>query len=390
MKASKFTFFLLFFIGSIIITECQAQDTNTYPLWNGIESGEYNVGFRVIDYWDKSRNVVPKYGENGEVNEDRFFPIQISVWYPTDQNWNADKGMPFKEYFYLTGAKNDFKRPAGETKEKAMDIFFNFTNYGAKIELTKEQLSEIGKESSAALKDAQPNRETFPVIIAGHDGGVWKGTTLNEFLASHGFVVISTGLLSQSSSMIGSNPQAVLQRRIRTFELIRKMLPDFDFADESRIGLLGMNADGMTAILYQMKNGEADVVVNIDGWDGKNNGGCFVSNSIYFNPESFTIPFLEFHQHEETDREPLQLNKTIFGSLKSLDKSSYVITDFGHAYLTGNTIAVPNLDKSVVEKYQFMFSKILDVFNSNLKSGISSDLQNTDKSDSFFRRKIEN
>jgi hypothetical protein len=360
------------------------QPMNSYPLWNGIESGEYSVGFKVINHWDRSRNRDAKYDEEGTLNNERFFPVQISVWYPAAEKWTEDSAMPFIEYFYITESKNDFSIPSDERKAQALDIFFNFTNH-AGVERTREELAEIGLEPTAVIYEASPAEGKFPVIISGHDGGVWKNTTLNEYLASHGYVIISTGPLSETSSMIFGNPQAAIQRRIRTFEMIRGMLPSIEGADEHTIGLLGLNSDGMSAMLYQMKNVEADVLVNIDGWEGKNNGNGYVSSSPYFDAQNFTIPFMEFHQHEETDRESLQLNQTIFQALNSPEKQSYVLTGFGHAFLTGNTIAVPGLDDGITEKYEFMFHSILGFFNQYLKGGKIL-YEKSDKPDSFFQR----
>lgn len=362
-----------------------SQSVTSYPLWNEIESGEYSVGFQVIHHWDKSRNSFPKYDESGELNKDRFFPVQISIWYPSVEPWDSVKAMSFAEYFYLTEQKNDFNPPPPERREKALDIFFNFATLGAGLDITKERISDIGTTPTSAMPDADAADGRFPVIIAGHDGGVWKGTTLNEYLASHGYVVISTGPLSQTFSMFSENPQAALQRRIRTFELVKDMTVQFDFIDDSKIGLLGLNADGMSAMLYQMKNGEADALVSIDGWEGKNNGYGMVSSSPYFDTENFKIPFIEFQQHEESGREPLQLNSSIFEALSSPSKQSFVLTDFGHAYLTGNLIAVPQLDEQKVEKYQFMFGSVLAFYDHHLK-GKEFLSEKSDKPASFFQR----
>lgn len=182
----------------LILTHVPAasQPVTSYPLWNDIESGEYSVGFKVINHWDKSRNRFSKYEKSGELNKARFFPVQISIWYPSVEPWDSAKVIPFKKYFYLTEQKNDFKPPSQERREKTLDILFNFATLGAGLELSKEQLLDIGNTATAAMQDVDAVNKKFPVIIAGHDGGVWKGTTLSEYLASHGYVVISTGPLS--------------------------------------------------------------------------------------------------------------------------------------------------------------------------------------------------
>jgi hypothetical protein len=163
------------------------------------------------------------------------------------------------------------------------------------------------------------------------------------------------------------------------------MTAQFAFVDNSKIGLLGMNDDGMPAMLYQMKNGEADALVSIDGWEGKNNGYEYVSSNSYYSTENFQIPYIEFQQHEKTNQESLQLNSSIFDALNSPSKQSYVLTDFGHAHLTGNLIAVPSLEEKTIEKYQFMFGSILAFYDHYLR-GEGSLYKKSGRPDSFFQR----
>ncbi len=341
-----------------------AQNQKSYPLWKDIDAGSHNVGFKVINWRDNTRSLT---GNDEEISgEDRFFPIQISIWYPTNERWNCEKAMPFVDYFYLTEQKNDFKEPTKERKEKAFDIFYNFAKFGLKIDLDKAKLKETADKCTASIKDAKPvGRQKFPVILAGHDGGVWKGSTLNEFLASHGYVVVSTGLLSETSRMFSNEPQKALLRRVRTFEITRGLLNEIESADQTKIGLLGINADGMSVLLYQMKNKEAKAVVSIDGWEGKNNGSRYVSENLYFKPSDFKVPLLEFHQDEKTDREPLQLNMSIFNKLTDSDRFSFILNDFGHPHLTGNMIALPELNEQAVKQHEFWYNtvrKFLDAY----------------------------
>ncbi len=376
---------LLTFLCMLTLAPAAAQQNASYPLWNGIESGAYPVGFKVINHWDTGRNRFPKYDETGILNEERFLPVQISIWYPSDEPWDPARAMPFETYFHLTEQKNDFESLSPERKERAMDIFFGFATRGAGLELTEEQLSTIAKTATAATQDVDASNGPFPVIITGHDGGVWKAAALGEYLASHGYVVISTGPISQTSSLISGKPQVALQRRIQTFERVREMTAQFDFMDASKIGLLAVNSDGMPALLYQMKNGEANALVSIDGWEGKNNGYGYVSASPYFDTDAFRTPYLEFQQHEQTGRESLQLNHAVFEAIGSPSKQSFVLTDFGHAYLTGNLVAVPDLDERVTGKFRFMFGSILAFYNHYLK-GTDTLVMKGDMPEPFFQR----
>ncbi len=338
-----------------------------YPLWQGIESGNYNVGFKIVKLIDSSRTTAPKHDESNNIQPSRFFPIQISIWYPTEEKWDRKGSLKFKDYFYATAQKNTFKNLSKEQQEEAMDIFFSFAKYGLDREFSLEEQEDIGNTETAAIPNAKPMSQKFPVLMAGHDGGVWKMSTLSEYLASHGYVVISTGLLSKTSRMFSEDPQITINRRIRTFEIIRGMLNQFEFIDENQIGLLGLNADGISTLLYQMKNREAGAIANIDGWDGKNNGSDYIKHSIYFNPTNINVPFLEIHQHEVTVNESLQLNTSLFDSLTGVDRFSFVLKEFGHAYLTGNLIAIPDLPNMALEQHQFWYTSIKAFFDSYLK-----------------------
>lgn len=87
-------------------TSCYGQ--NNYPLWKTIHPGNYNVGYKVVEYIDVSRTINPKYDEAGQINPDRFLPIQISVWYPTGENWAGDSSLKFKDYFWFSLIIQDF------------------------------------------------------------------------------------------------------------------------------------------------------------------------------------------------------------------------------------------------------------------------------------------
>ncbi len=347
-----------------------AQKQTSYPLWKGIEAGSFNVGFKTINWRDKTRNLAEV--DKADNDKNGFFPIQISIWYPANGRWTCGKAMPFKEYFYLTEQKNDFKEPSQERKDKALDIFYSFAKFGLSVELNKAELKETADACTASIKDAKSIKEKFPVILAGHDGGVWKGATLNEYLASHGYVVVSTGPLSSTFSMMSKEPQKALLRRVRTFEIIRELIKTIEFADDSKIGLLGLNSDGMSVLLYQMKNKEAKAVVSVDGWEGKNNGFRFVSENIYFKPSDFDVPYMEFQQDDDTDRASLQLNTSIFDKMTNSDRFSYVLKDFGHAYLTGNMIALPKLSERAIRQHKFWYQAVRNLFDAYVKQDDSA------------------
>ncbi|WP_420577437.1 hypothetical protein [Ekhidna sp.] len=338
-----------------------------YPMWKELKSGSYQVGFKTIDYLDKSRSIP------GEIGDTQFFPIQIAIWYPTSDEWTREKAVSFEHYFLKTAQKNDFKQLTEEQRKQAMDIFFGYAKHGLSIDFSSGEREEIGNRITAAIPEAKQATGPFPVLLAGHDGGVWKMSTLCEYLASHGYVVISTGPLSASNRLFRQHTQQAINRRIRTLEIVRGMLDQFPAVDQSKIGLLGLNSDGLSTLLYQMKNQEADAMVSIDGWEGKNNGAGYAKESVYFDLSKVQIPRLEFHQHESLDNEALYVNTSIFDSLTQIDRLSYIMMDFGHAYLTGNLFVLSQLDQKTNEQHYFWYESIRHFFDAYLKNDASSE-----------------
>lgn len=379
----------IFFLSHLLLLSIVGKGQTTYPLWNGIQSGEYNVGFKVIEYLDDSRKMNSPEDDIDNKNPNRFFPIQIAIWYPTSKKWSIDSSLKFKDYFDLTAQKNDFKKLSEEQRNNSMEIIFNFAEYGAKRALNSDEKKQLEREATAALLNPPSINQKFPVILAGHDGGVWKMSTLSEYLASHGYIVISTGPISETFRILREDPQIALNRRIRTFEIVRGMLDEFEFIDDKRIGLLGLNFDGMSTILYQMKNQQADVVVNIDGWDGKNNGYEYVTESIYYKPEKFHTSFLEFQQHEYPENNSLRLTTQILDSLSNSNRFSVIIQDFGHAYLTGNLIGLPNSSENIKVKHDLWYTLIKEFFDIHLKhdeNEYSSFWQKVNDNDLLFKK----
>lgn len=379
--------FIQFIFLTFLSLHLNAQETDPYPIWQGLEPGNYNVGFETIKYTDSSRAIKDEEAS-------RLYPVQISLWFPTKDVWNPEKALAFKEYFYLTSKKNDFEDLTKTEKDSSLNIYFNFIKYGLKKDITKADIEILGDKPSASIPLATKIEKRFPVIIAGHDGGVWKMSTLCEYLASHGYVVISTGPPSATSRLYNTNPQKSIDHRIQTIDLIIAMLDEFNFVDKTKIGLLGLNSDGIPMLLHQMKNQKALGVVNIDGWEGKNNGDKIIRDSPHYSANQMSVPFMEFHQYENPSNQELHLNSTVFDDLKGIDKFSYVLKDFGHAFLTGNMLAYDGLKKEEIVKHHFWYSQILKFFNTYIKhpsrkEHLSKDLSKNGLSkEDFVRYKI--
>lgn len=359
--------------------------TNPFPQWGTLKPGPYSVGFQVFNQYDRGRYIQPKTDFEGHTTGgEKALPIQVSMWYPAE----AAAGKPtmrFEEYLYLTHQKDTFRALTDDEKKQSADGIRFIAKMGANTELTDADLQAIRQTPTAAHRDAKPAKGRFPVILSGLDGGPSSANILYEYLASQGYVVLSTPSIGRTGTLQATRPQIALAERIGNLEFLLASAHALPSADPTRLGVLGINFDGMTALLFQMKNGQADAVVSIDGWEGKNAGSRTVQESPYFEANTLRVPYLVVLQDEKNPGPALQHNPAVFDACVYADRYHYVLNGMNHAFLIGNLGVLPNLPREKRTAYQFLHTTLFHFFEAHLKKAPTSlrFLKNTAQANGF-------
>ncbi|MBD2699151.1 hypothetical protein IC229_00770 [Spirosoma sp. BT702] len=325
------------------------------------------MGFQVISHYDRGRYVQPKIDFEGKTNVgEKALPLQVSIWYPAEAT-SGKTAMRFEEYLYLDGQKNTFQ-PLSEVDKKAAAEGIRFlAKVGADIDLSDTDLQTIRRTPTTAYRDAKPAIGPFPVIISGLDGGPGSAHILYEYLASQGYVVLSTPSINRTATLQATRPQVALGERIDNLEFLLAFAHTLAQTDPMRLGVLGINFDGMTALLFQMKNMQADAVVSIDGWEGKNAGSQTLKESPYFEATKMRVPYLLVLQDEKHPGPSLQPNSSIFDAFAYSDRYHYVLRGMNHAFLTGNLGVLPNIPTEKRTAYQFLYQTIFSFFEASIR-----------------------
>ncbi len=334
--------------------------------WSWLEAGQYPVGYRVVPRYDQGRSAKPKYDFEGKrIPNVRALPIQISMWYPAQTSRRA--AMTHGDYVNDGLAKESFGAPTEEQQRASREGLKFITQFEAGINLTDEQVEAIYSTSMRAVRDAAPAKGSFPLLIVGTDGGPQTNALLWEYLASQGYVVLLTPSIQRDATRQASAPQSVLADRINNLEFLFAFAHTLSNVDHTKLGAIGVNFDGMSAMLYQCKNGEADAVVSIDGWEGKSGGVATVKESIFFDANQFRSPYFVVEQHDPSMGPPLDLSTDLVESILYADRYWYVYRNMKHGHLIGNLYLIPMMSDEMMRAYKSMFESIGHFLNAYVK-----------------------
>lgn len=349
-----------------LVCSISSTSAQTPPQWGELQPGPHPVGYQVLHHYDYGRHIRPKFDFEGKENAgEEALPIQISMWYPAQAS--STPKMGYEEYLYIGKQKNTFQPLSAEEKRAAGNDLRFPSKFGADIDLSDEQLQRILQTPCAATQNAKNLKGPFPLIISGTDGGPHSNNILCEYLASLGYVVLQTPSAEHTGTLQANKPQLALAERVGNMEHLMAFAKTLTFVDGQRVGILGVNFDGMAALLYQMKNMQADAVVSLDGWEGKAGSKSALFASPFFDANKMRVPYFTVQQDEKDPPSYLQPDQTIFDTFLYADRYYSILQGMNHAYLIANLAVIPDLSLDKRKSYHFLFSSIGQFFEAYLK-----------------------
>jgi hypothetical protein len=322
-----------------------------------LDYGRYPVGFRTVAEVDHSRTVQARTTFDGAPAQgDVAMPIRIAIWYPAG---DAETGVRMTtEAYRLAGRPDPVDRAALARDWKAMLGF-------AGLQTPEEDLLRALEQPRRARRDGVPADGRFPLLVSGVSPS--GGATLGELLASHGFVVVSTPSLPRTGTQQASQPALALETQARNMEWLASWARALPYVDDTRIGIVGVNFDGLAALVYEMRNMRADAVVSLDGWEGKSNGKEILLRSPYYDPVRMRIPYLVFEQDEPSATGAIARDRQLWSALKYSARDWFVLKGFGHTLLISDQFTAPGLPDRAREGYRFVYGMIREFLDEHVK-----------------------
>ena len=247
-------------INHLIVYFFIASNASCYAM--DVEKGPYDVGFNAYKTYDVSRAYIM-------YNATLARPLLIHFWYPADENTNKETYY-FRNYIDLISIREDFNKSASEINAHS----FNFVNayagfakqrFGLDTTITTQQILDCPVVANYGIPMAKP-KEKFPLILYAPSNS--KSSVQNhvicEYLASHGYLVLSVGSAGENS-LNRENQEKSILAQVEDMEYLLAYFEDSLKIDYSSLGLMDFSSGGPANAIFQMKHKKVKAVFSMDG-----------------------------------------------------------------------------------------------------------------------------
>ncbi len=333
------------------------------PLWGELKPGDFGVGFRTIEKFDFSRTYRSKIDYFGEtLPGENARPIQICIWYPAVIA-SDDSYLVLSEYLFPYPANSDFFAYVTGLQQRSIQ------QLGGLLGNNQGMILDASNIEMGAVRDAAPADGSFPLLIyfPGLANSISDNMVLCEFLASHGFVVVTTHQVGTFSA----NPladQIDFETIIRDKEFALANIRELDFIKSDKIGAFGAEAGGLAAILTQMRNFDIEAVASLAGWNIDNNRTEFALQNHFFNPRRMSKPLLQIYFDDQMS------GLALLDSLKYSERTLLKLAVMSSGGLTSFPAIVSYMDTSNINKtisrplYDLACQYLLDFYKNTLQN----------------------
>ncbi len=309
----------------ILIISFQANiQAQSSPLWGDLKPGEFATGFKTIERYDYSRTFRSHYGYFGEaIPGENSRPIQICIWYPAQKTDDA-VSMVLGEYAFPFPEDPDFFRVITATQQRELQRLTGLLgNRGATLDASNIEMG--------AIRDAKPAEGKFPLIVYFPDlmNSISDNLVLCEYLASNGFVVLTTHMVGTGGLNPGIN-QIDFETVVRDKEFALANIQNVGFINMDKIGSFGVGGGGLASLIMQMRNYNIEAVASLAGWNIVAEQNEFVKENPHYSVNRMAKPLLQIYYEDNeifnldlvdslkyADRYMIKLDKTPDGGFTS-------------------------------------------------------------------------
>jgi dienelactone hydrolase len=285
--------------------------------------GPNPVGFRVKPQYDYSRSYKAKIDivSGKPTSGERARPIQALVWYPAQGKGQA---MVYRDYLATGPTEDDPALDAAASQRMLEADVERFVSGDRVPDGRREIIRPVW-----AQKNAPERAGKFPVVIyaPSFNAPAFENTDLCEYLASRGYVVISSRSLGAHSRSMTTDLEGAETQAADIAFLIgyAHTLPQ---ADLEHVAVVGFSWGGLANVLAAAKDERIGALVSLDGsmrgFTEFVNGGKDAAK--YVTPARVSVPLL-YMARQRSSQEELEQRKvdTTFSLMNRMKYSDVFI-----------------------------------------------------------------
>lgn len=334
-----------------------------------LNSGDYKVGFKHYTLIDSTRTYQIKNDFN---NQFIYRPVPISLWYPAAIEKEISKQLTVLDYLQILKEEEEWENLPNDF---LLDWFPYLWN-------TPENKSHLSEKVNA-YSDTNFLEGKFPVVVyaPSYQASSIENFALFEYLASNGFVVISSPSRGTETRWLEGGTTKDMETQSRDVELLLTEINKYETVNRDKIALMGFSFGGLSNAITAMKKKSISAIVSLDGTERYNY--AVLEKSPYFDLDKFTTPYIHFAQKEIpkevllSDNISAELNSTfqLYDSLKYSNNYSYRFNDLTHSYFSSFGVLFANRDKrqdksdaKIMSSYKILSEHTLQFLNATLRN----------------------
>jgi tetratricopeptide (TPR) repeat protein len=333
----------------------------------GLEEGEYKVGFIHYITFDNTRTYKRIYDWT---NKSISRPIPISIWYPSVENVSNIEPLEVGDYMGILKEEEEWEH----LPDDQILNWFYYPN-------TNENRKHL-KEQTSSFENILPKNSKFPVVVyaPSYQASSIENFALCGFLASHGYVVISSPSRGTENRFFEGGTEIDMETQARDIEFLIGEIGQYSYASQNKIAAMGFSFGGLSNVLSQMRNDKIKAIISLDG--SIKYQYLTLKKSPFANVDKVNVPFIHFSQKEipqevliEDEIDPsLNTDFEFFDDLKYSDAYHFQFHNLTHAYFSTLGILFQSRDErqdksdaEIMDSYHWMATYTLNFLNAHLK-----------------------
>jgi dienelactone hydrolase len=301
--------------------------------------------------------------------------IPVSVWYPALAEISTGSSMLVLDYMQILKEEEEWENLPNEH----ILNWFYYPN-------TEENQNHL-KEKVRATLGAKELAGSFPTVIyaPSYQASSIENFVLCEYLASHGFIVISSPSRGAENRFFEGGTAKDMEAQARDIEFLIKESLKLENVDKNKIATMGFSFGGLSNILAQVRNGMINANVSLDG--SVRYQYPTLQKSPFFSIEKVNVPFIHMAQKsipaqvmKEDKIEPSLNNDFIFfDKLKQSEAYSLRFNNLTHSYFSAlgvlfqpRDLRQDKSDSEILESYKWMSHYTLMFLNAYLNNNAES------------------